>query len=127
MNLAIFSYPTPHFARERLLEFQNLPGARAKRSGPLVAVTFAAPSPDAAERLLAKVNYRANLVLDENPSKPAENVGDLLISIFGLLGVLLVITVLLGLLHAGARLAYRKYFGGPEEPDSMLTLHLGDK
>src|SRR5439155_4631547 len=33
MKLAIFSYPTPNIARERLPEMQKLPGALAKRSG----------------------------------------------------------------------------------------------
>ena len=45
IDLAVFNYPTPQIAMERLIAFQNLPGAMAKRSGPLVAVTVAAAGP----------------------------------------------------------------------------------
>ena len=38
LTLAIFNYPTPNMARERAEEFQKIPGAVAKRTGPLVAV-----------------------------------------------------------------------------------------
>src|SRR5262249_37407197 len=37
-KLAIFNYPTPNIARERLAEFDKVQGVMAKRSGPLVAV-----------------------------------------------------------------------------------------
>src|ERR1035437_5454688 len=41
LSLAIFYYPTPNMARERLEEFHKIPGAMVKRVGPLVAVTIA--------------------------------------------------------------------------------------
>ena len=64
-GLAIFSYPTPNFARERAVEFSKLPGAMVKRSGPLLAVILAPPNPDEAERLLSKVSYQATITWSE--------------------------------------------------------------
>jgi hypothetical protein len=61
LSLAIFYYPTPNMARERLVEFQKVPGAMVKRAGPLVAVTIDPPDLDSAERLLAQVKYETNL------------------------------------------------------------------
>ena len=52
-------------ARERYQEFQKIPGAMAKRAGPLVAVTIQPPDPDAAERMLSQVNYETNLTWNE--------------------------------------------------------------
>ena len=40
---------------QRVLEFQKLPDAVAKRSGPLVAVVLAPKDPDYAENLLSQV------------------------------------------------------------------------
>ncbi len=65
LTLVIFSYPTPNIARERQEAFQKLPGAVAKRSGPLVAVIVQPPDPDAAERVLAGVQYAGHLTLNE--------------------------------------------------------------
>ena len=59
LTLAIFSYPTPNIARERQEEFLKVPGTIAKRSGPLVGVIVQPPDPDAAERVLAGVQYAA--------------------------------------------------------------------
>ncbi|MBK5293815.1 MAG: hypothetical protein JJE04_19330 [Acidobacteriia bacterium] len=127
LSLAIFSYPTPHIARERIVEFQKLPGATTKRSGPLVAVTFQAPTAEEAEKLLAKVNYHATLTLNEDPNKKVTNAGDFLISVFTFIGVLFGFTILAGLAHAGIRIAYRKYSGRDSDSDSMLTLDLNRK
>src|SRR5262249_33159012 len=52
MLLAIFNYPTPNMARERSEEFQKIPGAVVKRTGPLVAAILSPPDADSAERLL---------------------------------------------------------------------------
>src|SRR5271157_2197401 len=41
MQLAVFSYPTPQIAIQQARQFQSLPGAMAKRAGPMVAVILA--------------------------------------------------------------------------------------
>lgn len=126
MSLALFSYPTPHIARERLEAFQKLDGAVAKRAGPLVAVIFSPPDPDAAERLLARVQYRASLSWSELIPSKRDNVGDLILTIFALIGVLLLIALAGGLVVGGVRWASRAWFGVPET-DPMIRLHLEDQ
>ena len=65
LRLLIFDYPTPSMAREQAQEFTKIPGAVVKRTGPLVAVIIQPPDPDAAERMLAKIKYQANVTLNE--------------------------------------------------------------
>ena len=64
-NLAIFNYPTPQIARDRVVEFEKLPATMAKRSGPLVAVVVGSPDADFAERLVGQVQYQAEVTRDE--------------------------------------------------------------
>ncbi|MEK7409362.1 MAG: DUF6599 family protein [Acidobacteriota bacterium] len=121
IGLAIFSYPTPHIAREQAEAFRKLPGALVKRAGPLVAVTFSPPDPDAAQRLLAAVRYEANLTLSQYVPTRRDLWPDLLINIFLLTGVLLIFCVVAGLAVGGFR-AYLRRSGG----DSVIMLHLED-
>ena len=126
MKLAIFSYPTPQIARERLVDFQRISGAMAKRTGPLVAVILSPASPDDAERLLAQVRYEPNITWSERVPTRRDNIGDLVINAFELIGILLAFFVVAGLSYGGVRSLRRR--GGPTgEPDSMITLHLMDR
>ena len=61
----------------------------AKRSGPLVAVIVSPADPDAAERLLAQVSYQAEITRDEYVPTRRDNIGDLVINTFILIGILL--------------------------------------
>ena len=54
MTLAIFNYPTHQMAMQQIAEFEKLPGAVVKRSGPMIAVVLAPPDPDFAEHLLGQ-------------------------------------------------------------------------
>ena len=45
MALAIFNYPTPQIAMQRIGDFERIPGAVAKRSGPFVAVILSPRRP----------------------------------------------------------------------------------
>ncbi len=119
--LAIFSYPTPHIAREQAEAFGKLPGGLVKRAGPLVAVTFSPPDPDTAERLLAAVRYEASLTLSQYVPTRRDLWADLLINIFLLTGILLVFGLVAGLAVGGFR-AYLRRSGG----DSVIMLHLED-
>ena len=126
-NLALFNYPTPQLARERAAEFQKLPNAVAKRSGPIVAVTFSAPDADEAEKLLAKVNYQATLTWNEKIPKPEPSPAALLLGIFVNTGVIIGSALLAGCCYFFFRVGYRKLRGRTEDDDAMLTLHLGDR
>jgi hypothetical protein len=124
MKLAIFSYPTPNIARDRLVEFDKAPGALAKRSGPLVAVILAPADTNAAERLLSQVRYQASISWSQYVPSRRDNIGDLIVNAFILIGVLLVFSTVAGLAFGGFRLLRRRVRA--EEPEAMTVLHLGE-
>ena len=127
LTLAIFSYPTPNIAREREQEFAKLPGTIAKRSGPLVAVVVAAPDPDAAERVLAGVRYAADLTLNEKVPLNQGLLGyKLFLNVFVLTGVLVALSIVVGIGFGGFRILRRR-FGKPGQEDPFQLLRIGDK
>ena len=126
LKLAIFSYPTPQIARLQTAQFQAIPGAMVKRSGPLVAVILSPPNPDAAEKLLSLIRYQADITLDERVSTRRDNIGNLVINAFVLIGILLVFTVVGGLAFGSVR-AFLRRGGRGEEADAMIVLHLHDR
>jgi len=123
-RLSIFNYPTPDMARQRTDEFRKVPGAVVKRSGPLVAVALGATDPDAAERVLAKVNYQAALTWNEpDPDKALRDGGRMMLSIFALAGVLCALAVAAGVMFGLLRYLRRRY--SPTDVDEpMITLDL---
>jgi hypothetical protein len=123
MQLAIFNYPTHQIARERQAEFTQIPGALVKRSGPLVAVVLKPADADAAERLLGQVRYQATVTVDEYVPTKRDNIGNLVVNAFVLIGILLAFSVASGLVVGGLR-AYRHRGKDGEEADAILTLHI---
>jgi hypothetical protein len=124
LTLAIFDYPSPGLARERAAEFQKIPGAVVKRTGSLIAVTIAPPDADAAERVLARVNYDANVTWNEKvPVNEARGMARLLVNIFILSGILVLLSVIAGVGFGGFRVLARK-MGRKEEFDAMIVLGL---
>ena len=123
MVLTIFNYPTPQIAMQQAASLGKIPGADVKRSGPLVAVILSPPDPDAAERLLAKVRYRAEVTLDERVPTLRDNIGNLVVNAFVLTGLLLAFCVVSGLAFGGFRAFFRRFRKG-EDPDALITLHL---
>ncbi len=123
MSLAIFSYPTPQIAMQKIGEFQKIPGAVAKRSGPLVAVILSPPDPDAAEQLLAQVRYEASVTRSEYVPTARDNIGNLVINAFVLIGILLAFALVSGFFMGGFRALMRRARKG-EEPEAMILLHL---
>ena len=127
LSLAIFYYPTPNMAREQLAQFQNIPGAKAKRAGPLVAVTIDPPDLDAAERLLALVKYEANLTWSQKvPVNEVKGFARTLINIFVLAGIVLGMCLVAGVAFGGFRIIARK-MGRKVDPEAMITLGLDSK
>jgi hypothetical protein len=122
-TVAIFNYPTPQIAMQRVLEFQKMAGAMAKRSGPLVAVVLNPPDPDYAENLLAKVRYQAEVTTDEYVPTQKDNIGNLVVNAFILIGILLAFAVISGFALGGFR-AFRRRTRHGEEADALITLHL---
>ncbi len=126
LELALFSYPTPDLARDRQADFNRLPGALVKRAGPMLAVVFAPKDPDAAERLLARINYQPTLTMNERVPTRKDNIGNLILTIFELTGLLLAFAIVAGLALGGFRVLARK-FGIAGAQEAVITLHLGDR
>ena len=123
MPLAIFDYPSPQIAMQKAPDFERLPGAIVKRSGPLVAVLLNPPDRDLAERLLSGVRWQAEVTRDEYVPTARDNPGNLLLNIFKLIGILLLFAILSGLLMGAARVLLRLLRHG-KEPEPMIMLHL---
>jgi hypothetical protein len=124
LTLAVFNFPTPNLARDRVQEFQKIPGAMAKRAGPLVAVTIDPPDADAAERVLSEVHYDTNITLNEavpvNDTIPKIKY---ILNVFIFAGLMIALCLTAGLLYGGFRVINRKLHQG-EDPEAMITLHL---
>ena len=124
MSMLIFSYPTHQIAMQKEGEFRGIPGGNiVKRSGPLLAVVLNPPDPDAAERLLALVKYQAVVTLDQYVPSHRDNIGNLVINAFILIGILLAFAVVSGILFGGLR-AFRRRGALGDEADALTTLDL---
>ena len=122
MQLAVFSYPTPQIAIQQARLFQGLPGAMAKRAGPMVVVILSPQEPNAAEKLLALVRYNGIVTEAERVPTARDNVADLLLTIFSLTGILLVLCLV-----AGLAVAVLRRLGWGTSGDPMVLLHLEDR
>ena len=125
MGMAIFSYPTPQIAMLKEVDFRGIPGGNlVKRSGPLVAVVLSPTDPDAAERLLSQVKYQAAVTLDQWVPSHKDNIGNLVINAFILIGILLGFSIVSGVAYGALRAFWRRGNRG-EEADALTSLHLG--
>lgn len=129
VELVVFSYPNHQIAQKQITAFQALPGLTASRSGPLIGVVTKAPNPDAAQRILAQVQYEATVTLNSNAAPaPEQNVGDMILAIVKLIGILIAMATLAGLLFAGVRMATGGGFGGIRSRDeAFVSLSLEDE
>ncbi len=77
------------------------------------------------------MNYEAEVTWNEATSiSKRDNIGNLLIAVFGLIGILLLFGVLFGMFFGGIRVLLTRYFPGtmldlPENVE-ILQLHLRD-
>jgi hypothetical protein len=104
-------------------DFERLPGAVVKRSGPLVAVLLNPADRDMAERLLSQVRWQAEVTRNDYVPTQRDNPGNLLLNIFKLIGILLLFAILSGVLMGGVRVLMRLLRRG-KEPEVMIMLHL---
>jgi len=122
-SLAIFSYPTPQIAMQRVTEFEKIPGAMARRSVSLVTVVLSPADSDYAEKLLSQVRFQAQVTEDQYVPTKRDNIGDLVITAFILIGILIAFSVVSGLALGGFR-AWRRHARHGEEADALTTLNL---
>ncbi len=126
LTLAVFNYPTPQIAMQRVEEFGKLPGTVVKRSGPLVAVIQNSPDADFAEKLLDGIRYQAVVTRDEYVPTRRDNMGELLLNICILIGILAAFSLVSGLVVGGLRGLLRRG-GKGAQPDEIVTLHLENR
>ena len=123
VTLAVFSYPTPQIAMKQLAAFEQL-GLLAKRSGPLVSVIPSTPADrEFAQNLLDGAEYRAQVTVPEHIFTLKDNIGNLVINAFILIGILLAITLGAGLFVGGFRI-YQRRGGRDPDANTVISLHL---
>ena len=134
-TLLLVSYPTPHIARARLADFQrtfnlngqggNGPVVYAKRKSTLVVLVHGAESAEEAARLIDAVRFQQEISWSE-PTPPDESeIVSGLIGIFLGTGVILIVTLGLGLAFGAARLLLMstlpgRVFDKPVENDTIF-------
>ena len=134
VTLMLVQYPTPQIAGDRMRALESVakanPGALAlRRTGPILVVVGGAVDNSDARSLLGAVNYEANVTWDEATSLPKrDNIGNLIIGIFSLIGILLLVMLIFGVFFGGfrvlmARLFPNLVFNRPENRE-IIQLHL---
>jgi hypothetical protein len=134
LTLTVIDYPTPQIAGERLRALQSSPspgsaGLLARRSGPLVAVVTGATGSSDARNLLNSVNYEAEVTWDQATSvSKRDNIGNLIVGVFTLIGILLLISIIFGVFFGGIRVLLNRLFPqkvlGRGEDVDFIQLHL---
>ena len=134
LTLMLVQYPTPQIAAERLRVLQDAQQSSpntllVRRSGPLVDIVTGAVGSDEAQKLLTSVNYEAEVTWDQATSlSKRDNIGNLILAIFALIGIILLISIIFGVFFGGIRVLAKRFFPGrvfdrPEDVE-FIQLHL---
>jgi hypothetical protein len=135
LTLTIIQYPTPQIAGERLRALQSAgPSSNllARRSGPLVDVVTGTIGSSEAKQLLDSVNWEAEVTWNEPTYlSKRDNIGNLILGIFALIGVILLITFIFGVFYGGIRMVLKsmfpnRAFGRPPGVE-IIQLHLREE
>jgi len=132
--MTLISYPTPQIAAERLKAFQTagLPAGPFffKRSGPLVVAINGNIPQSEAQSLLASVNYDADVTWNQaTKENPRDNMGNLILGIFTLIGVILIVALGFGFAFGGVRVLAKKIFPNRvfDRPEDVEIIQLNLK
>jgi hypothetical protein len=125
-TIVVFNFPGSEMAQKQYPMFEAIPGAVAKRTGPLVAVALHPTSPDDAERLLAQIKYRAEVTVAEPPPSLKNNPANLFLNIMILCGILIAFCLVSGLVFGTIRHVWRRS-GAASDSDEMISLHLSGR
>ena len=140
-KLTLISYPTPQIAGAQLRAIEQNHAAlqaggagefQIKRTGPLLVIVSSTSSASEAKSLLGSVNYEANVTFDEPTFLGRkDNIGNLIVAAFGLIGVILAVAIVLGFAHGGLRVLLKRFypdrFVDRPEDNAMITLNLSDE
>ena len=136
VTLILLEYPTPQIAIERLRAMQAALSSDStfavRRTGPIIVAESGNVANSDAKAVLNAVNYEAEVTWNEATSvSKKDNIGNLLLAVFGLIGILLLIGLVFGVFMGGIRVLLTRYFPGtvfdlPENVE-ILQLHIGDR
>ena len=85
------------------------------------------PDADAAERILAKINYQADVTVNETtPQSEVKGFAKMILNIFVLAGLVLALCIVGGVGFAGYRIMSRKMWRKEDTP-AMIVLGIGDQ
>ena len=119
LTLTLVQYPTPQIAGERLRALQSVQQSSpnsllVRRSGPLLDVVTGTIGSDEAQRLLTSVNYEAEVTWNEATSlSKRDNIGNLIVAVFALVGIILLISLIFGVFFGGIRVLMKRIFPEP--------------
>lgn len=131
-TMVIVSYPTKEIATERLKNFDTAmassPGYISKRSGDKV-ILMTGNLPMADEKgLVGSVNFDATVSWTEATQiAPRDNVGNLIVAVFTLIGILLLVGFVFGIFFGGTRVLFQRILPGrfhKEDEDEFISLDL---
>jgi hypothetical protein len=133
-NLVLINYPTPQIAGEKMRAMQaaQLPGGPFyfKRTGPIVAIVNGNIPQDEAQSLLGLVNWDANVTLTQ-PTRPDQrnNIGNLIITIFVMIGFIMLLALIFGFAFGGIRILAKKVFPNRvfDRPEDVEIIRLNLK
>lgn len=139
-KLTLISYPTPQIAGIQLRAIEqnraNLQQGGAgdfqvKRTGPILVVVSGEVSKSEAQSLLAAVNYEAEVTYNEPTFlSKRDNIGNLIIAVFGLIGLILAVALVFGVVFGGLRVLLKRFypdrFIDRPEDTRVITLNLRD-
>jgi hypothetical protein len=121
-TMLLISYPTPQIAADRLRAIESWMKSSScsgkggcnffgKRSGPILAVVTGNVSSSEAQSMLAGVSYEADVTWNQATSlSKKDNIGNLIIAAFTLIGILMLIALAIGLAFGGMRVLVQKFF-----------------
>jgi len=118
-TLTLIYYPTPQIAATQLRTFDQAHAAGAgnsqafemKRTGPIVAIASGPISHGDAKDLLGSVNYEAEVTYNEPTFlSKRDNIGNLIIGVFTLIGIILVLALVLGVGFGGFRVLMKRFY-----------------
>jgi hypothetical protein len=109
----------------RIADLNKIDGMVTKRSGPLVAAILQPKDLNAAEKLLSQVRFQAEITTGQAPRGKKDNVGDFMVNLAILIGILVLFALLSGLVFGGMRHIFRRG-GASGEGETVISLHLED-
>jgi hypothetical protein len=132
LTLLLLQYPTPQIAGDRFRALEPLAkatpdGLALRRTGPIVVVESGPVNNSEARSLLSTVNYEADVTWNEATSvSKRDNIGNLIIGVFGLIGILLLIMLVIGIFFGGFRILMKRLFPNRvfDRPETMEIIQL---